>query len=213
MTGIRVLFQIKIITILKLGIVGFGFGIENVFEMGVTLGSEDVDEIINQNIGESDYKEGKVQENKNYGNKKKGNKTIDTGLLDEIEGYRAGVGKITDSLNGGVTIVFGGGFDVGQKKVMDVENNITNGIFETSDREKAKIIVNQTNHQSSQDDQNNRAKAGIELELFDNQRKKVDGNKGKDSGNETEKKPKEKTSFIGNNLENKKKNPTATGRH
>ena len=139
------LLKVEIVTVLKLTVVGFGFGIENVFEVGVSLGGIKIDKIVNQNVGHSEDKRSPVAGKKNSGNKKERNETIDTGLPEKGKGKSGSVRKIANSLNSGMTLFFGAGFKIGEKIVLDIKTYIANSIVETGGRLEAKIIIDNPN--------------------------------------------------------------------
>ncbi len=131
--GEGVLFEVAVIGFLEFGVIGFSFGVEGVFAAGITLGGVVINEIVNGDVGDGEDKNFEVEDKKDDGDRDEGDEAVDTGLFNEIEGKGGGVGKIADSLDGGMTFFFRFGLEVRKKEIVDVEDNPADNGFKLDD--------------------------------------------------------------------------------
>jgi hypothetical protein len=170
------LLKVKVVAVLKFGIIIFGFIVNNILKMGITLGGVVVDKIINEDVGHRQNENVKIQGEKNNRDKNNGDQAVDPGLFDQIESDRGRLGKIADGLNGGMTFLFGIGFKVRQKIIMNIKGYFGDFIFETADRFETENVVKEAHHQHPENGHENGINRLAGFYLLNDTGKLIDSN-------------------------------------
>lgn len=139
------------VTVLKTGVISFGVFVLNVSETGIAFGGVNIDNIIGGNIGNFGDKNFEIKKVKNDWNADKGNQTVNAGLAENGKSVSDCFGKISDSLDCLVTLLFVFGFKTKKEELVNRKFDFKNEVLDFVDRNKTGEIIKKANEKDEQE--------------------------------------------------------------